>query len=72
MGKAGLQIGVTRAQHSGELGHLEFTAAFLARLFIAAVAADFLKRAFAVDSLFQPAQGLFHWLAFLELDFGQN
>jgi hypothetical protein len=33
--------------------------------------ADDFERPFAVNFLFQPAQGLFHWLAFFESDFGQ-
>ena len=36
-----------------------------------AMAADNFQRAFSVDFLFQPAQGLFHWLAFFKSDFGQ-
>jgi len=30
-----------------------------------------LQSPFAVNFLFQPAQGLFHWLAFFKSDFGQ-
>src|SRR5437879_4931843 len=55
-----LQIGITGAEHGREAGHLHFSTAPFARLFIVSVIADFLQDAFAIDLFFQSPQRLFH------------
>ena len=66
-----LQIGVARGQHRGEPRHFFFSPASFAWLLEVPVIAHFLKGAFAVDFLFQPAERLFNGLAFFKSDFGQ-
>src|SRR6266540_3012478 len=67
-----LQIGVTGAEHGRKPGHLHFTTAPFARLFIVPVVAHFLQDTFAVDLFFQSPQRFFHRLALFEFDFCQR
>jgi hypothetical protein len=57
-------IGVSSAQHGRKAGGLHFAAFALTGLFEMPVIAYFLQSSFAVDLLFQPAQGFVNWLAF--------
>lgn len=66
-----LQFSVAGAQHRGETGRLFFAATAFAGLLIVAMIAHFLEDAFAVDFLFQPAQGLVHGLTFFQSYFSQ-
>ena len=58
------QVRVTRRQHRGETRDFFLAAAFFARLFERAMAADDFQRAFAVDFFLKPSQRAIHGFAF--------
>ena len=59
-----LQVSVTGAEHGGEARHFFLAAAAFARFLEVAMIAHFPERAFAVDFLFQSAQGPIHRFTF--------
>lgn len=58
--KIDLQVGVTSAEHCRESCDLHLATTAFTRLLVMAVISDFPQCAFAINSLLEPSQGLFH------------